>query len=167
MRLMSKTVATVVTVLVCTAAGTAAPEGDPKLTPQQQEKLDKLKTQLEALPVKPESADEQLPAVQENLNKFLALTNRPSREETNKLASTLVRGINGAVITVPQSVGLSKEIAKILSQPKISYQDTFKFTAAIDPYVQGTALDTAGKMRLYRQALRIVQTAPNFSYNQK
>jgi len=60
-----------------------------------------------------------------------------------------------------------KELAKVLSQPKITYEDTFKFTNAIDPFVQGTGLDNASKMRLYREALRIVQTAPNYTYNQK
>jgi hypothetical protein len=137
------------------------------LTPQQQEGLKLLEAKLRAIPAQPESADGQLPAVQRNMREFLALGSRPSPELTNNLARTLVRGINGGAITVPQTVGVVKELVKVLSQPKITYQDTFKFTNAIDPFVQGTGLDNASKMWLYREALRIVQTAPNYTYNQK
>jgi hypothetical protein len=137
------------------------------LTSQQQERLKLLETKLRAVPARPESPDEQLPAVQKNMRELLALGSRPSPELTNNLARTLVGGINGTTITVPQSVGLVKELAKVLSQPKITPEDTFKFTNAIDPLVQGTGLDNASKMRLYREALRIVQTAPNYTPNQK
>jgi hypothetical protein len=137
------------------------------LTSQQQERLKLLEAKLRAVPARPESPDDQLPVVQKNMREFLALGSRPSPELTNNLARTLVGGINGATITVPQSVGLVRELAKVLSQPKITSEDTFKFTSAIDPFVQGTRLDNASKMRLYREALRIVQTAPNYSYNQK
>jgi hypothetical protein len=137
------------------------------LTLQQKEMLKLLESKLRAVPARPESADGQLPAVQKNMREFLALGGRPSPEATNNLARTLVRGINGGAITVPQTVGVVKELVKVLSQPKITSEDTFKFTNAIDPFVQGTGLDNASKMRLYREALRIVQTAPNYSYNQK
>jgi hypothetical protein len=133
------------------------------LTSQQQEGLKLLEAKLRAVPPRPESPDDQLPVVQKNMREFLALGGRPSPELTNNLARTLVGGINGGTISVPQTVGLVKELAKVLSQPRITYQDTFKFTNAIDPFVQATGLDNASKMRLYREALRIVQTAPQYT----
>jgi hypothetical protein len=136
------------------------------LTSQQQERLKQLEAKLRAVPARPESPDEQMPVVQKNLREFLALGSRPLPGPTNNLARSLVGGINGATISVPQSVGLVKELAKVLSQPKITPEDTFKFTNAIDPFVQGTGLDNATKMRLYREALRVVETAPNYVYNQ-
>ena len=147
----------------CLMAESAAAQSE--LSPEQKLKL--LEAKLQAVPGTPASTDEHLPAVQKNFRDFLALTSRPSRELTNNLARTLVLGISAGAITVPQSIGLTRELAKVLSQPTITPGDTFKFTNAIDPFIQGTGLDNASKMRLYREALRIVQTAPNYSYNQK
>jgi hypothetical protein len=134
-----------------------------ELTSQQQEGLKLLETKLRAVPARPESSDDQLPVVQKSMRELLALGGRPSPELTNNFARTLVGGINGRTITVPQTVGVVKELTKVLSQPRITYQDTFKFTNAIDPFVQRTGLDNASKMRLYREALRIVQTAPQYT----
>jgi hypothetical protein len=154
--------------IVVTLAQTAVVGVEPGgLTSQQKEGLKLFESKLRAVPAQPESPGDHLPAVQKNLREFLALGSRPSPEATNNLARTLVRGINGGAISVPQTVSLVKELVRVLNQPRITPEDTFKFTNAIDPFVQGTGLDNASKMRLYREALRIVQTAPNYSYNQK
>ena len=145
--------------------GSAA--GQSELSPEQKQKLKLFEAKLRAVPGRPASTDEHLPVVQENFRDLLALTSRPSREPADNLTRTLVLGISTGTITVPQSIGLTRELAKVLSQPKITPGDTFKFTNAIDPFIQRTGLDNASKMRLYREALRIVQTAPNYSYNQK
>jgi hypothetical protein len=149
----------------CLMAGSAAAQSE--LSPEQKQKLKLLEAKLQDVPGSPASTDEHLPVVQKDFRDFLALTSRPSRELTNNLARTFVLGISARTISVPQSVGVIKELAKVLSQPTITPGDTFKFTSAIDPFIQGTGLDNASKMRLYREALRIVQTAPNYSYNQK
>ena len=149
----------------CLTARSAAAQSE--FSPEQKEKLKQLEAKLEVVPDSPEARDAHLPVVQKNFRDFLALTSRPSRELTNNLARTFVLGISARTISVPQSVGVIKELAIVLSQPKITPADTFKFTSAIDPFIQGTGLDNASKMRLYREALRIVQTAPNYSYNQK
>jgi hypothetical protein len=159
-------IAGVVVLALAGSLGIAAPQ-EAELSKEQQEKLTQFQATLEAVPQQPESADEHLANARKGLNTLLSLTNRPAENPTNALATTFVRGINRGAISVPQTVGVSKELAKVLSLPRITSQDTNKFVAAIDPLIQGTQLDNADKMRLYREALRVVQTAPTYSYNQK
>ncbi len=98
--------------------GSAA--GQSELSPEQKQKLKLFEAKLRAVPGRPASTDEHLPVVQENFRDLLALTSRPSREPADNLTRTLVLGISTGTITVPQSIGLTRELAKVLSQPKIT-----------------------------------------------
>ena len=161
-----KTVKPVLRMMLLTLAGSTLTgelrAADPLFTPQQQRYLRQFQISLEARPANPNQADNYLQAVQANLKTLLSTNTTPAGETTNALAATLVRGYVDGQIGVEQSVGLSKELSRVLSLREITPRDTFQFVRIIDPLVQGTNLTGPEKLRLYSDALRVIKSAPTY-----
>jgi hypothetical protein len=135
---------------------------DPGLSTAQKKSLTQFKRDLENRPVNPNAADQYLSKVQGSLKQLFAANNTPSADCTNNLATTLYNGLNSGQISVETSVLLSKEISKVLGAKQLTYQEVNQFTRNIDPLVQQTTLGPTERLKLYRDALIILKTVPNY-----
>ncbi len=143
----------------------AAPDSitdDPGLSPQQKKYLKQLKLDLENRPINPTASDQYAAKVQGSLTKLLSVNNKPSADTTNTLAKTLYNGLNSGQISVQTSVLLATELSKALDAKALTYQEVNQLTKRIDPLVAQTTLSPTEKLRLYREALIIVKTVPNY-----
>jgi hypothetical protein len=153
----------VIAIVVLLGLGVARGQDEQKLTSEQQKLLKKFQGTLEVLPVTPNVADEHLEKVRGSFRDFLASTKQPAHPSMDVLAGSLFRGVNGGQVTTAQSVGLTKAVFNVLSQPSVGYSDVNRLVNSIDPVVQSTGLSPTEKMRLYREVLVTVQTAPNYA----
>ncbi len=140
----------------------SARPADGDLTPRQKKDLEKLQSTLAKPPANPNLADAQRRAVQAQLQTFLSHRTRPAPQVTAVLATSLVDGVNQGQVSVSQSVALSRELARVLDLGAIGHRDVYALTGRIDPIIQSTTLGPSEKLRLYREALRVVQTAPSY-----
>jgi hypothetical protein len=150
---------------ICLSLATAARSEDKpfQLTEEQKKMLEEFQKAIQAPTENPNDADAHLKSVQDRLNNFLAIKDEDSRLAANTLAGTLVQGVNSDQIGVDATVGLSKELLKVLSLPSIGYNDTNTFVKSIEPLVQSTNLRGVEKMRLYNDALKVVITSPAYN----
>lgn len=155
----------VLTVVFGTASLVAGEDPTVALSDRQRKEMEKLRTNLEALPPLPNAAKIQLQSVQDQFRTLLAINNKPNPSSTDTLAATLARGINGQQISVSQALLLSRELVRALDQRTLTYRDVNSFVARIDPLVRGTGLSGPEKTRVYREAIRVLQTAPTYIPN--
>jgi hypothetical protein len=139
------------------------PGNDPTLTKEQNKYLKQLRSTLAAPPINPDDQAKYLQTVQDNLDRFLSTYTRPSRQATNALAASLVRGLNNGQLSVNQTVDLSKAMAKTLDLNAITYQDTNGLVQSIQPIVTRTGLSGIEQTLLYADVLRVIKTAPTYS----
>jgi hypothetical protein len=143
--------------------------GQDDLTPQQRQKklLAAFQNRLESPPINPNLADEHLQKVRADFRNYLSVHNRPDKVSTDNLAATFVRGVNDGQISTSQAVHLSKELGKVLDLPQITISDTRRFVASIEPLVRQTGTSGPERLRLYRELIRIVHTAPTYAPDQR
>jgi hypothetical protein len=144
------------------ASGQDAILQDQGLSNQQKKYLKQLQRDLENRPINPTASDQYVAKVQGSLKQLFAVNNRPSGECSDILATTLYNGLNNGQISVEVSVLLSKELSKALGAKEVNYQTVNQFTRTIDPLVQRTTLSPTEKLKLYRDALIILKTVPNY-----
>jgi hypothetical protein len=137
-----------------------------KWTDAQKKAFEKLRSSLQAFPAAASTRAEKTNSLRNNLRQLLSMKTKPAPDTTDALADSLAWGLNHGGVNIDQSLNLSKQLAKVLDLPVITYNDTNQFAHAIDPIVQSTNLGPSEKMQIYRQALLIVQSAPTYSYNQ-
>jgi hypothetical protein len=135
---------------------------DTSLSRDQKKYLKQLQKDLENRPINPNASDQYVTKVQGSLKQLFAVNNNPSPECSNTLASTLFNGMNNGQISMQTTMLLSKEISKALGAKEITYQNVNQFTKTIDPLVQQTKLSPTEKLKLYREALIILKTVPNY-----
>jgi hypothetical protein len=135
---------------------------DPDLSPQQRKYLKQLKFDLDNRPINPNASEQHMTKVQGSLRRLLAANNKPSDDCTNTLAATLYNGLNNGQISTDTALLLSKQISKSLGAQSITYQNVNQFTKAIDPLVAQTTLSPTEKLKLYRDAIIILKTVPNY-----
>lgn len=129
---------------------------------QRDEPRKQLKESLGVFPVTPNVAADKVQAAKDSFRRFLAAKGAHVPEAADTLATSLARGINGGSISVAQTMDIGEAIAQYLDQPVISDSDMRAFTARIDPLVQGMNLTSSGRVRIYREALWVLQTSPNY-----
>jgi hypothetical protein len=156
----------VVAFLVITACGRSA---DKELAPaaRQEKTLKEFQKSLEAAPLNPLDAEAQLKQAQQQFRKFLSAKTVPAPAQTNTLAASLVHGINLGVITTPQALLVAKALENVLNLPQITIHDTYQFTRTIEPIVESIGLPNGDRMRLYREILMVVKTAPTYAPDQR
>jgi hypothetical protein len=164
MRGFHSLLATIMVLAAFSSAIGADKDDDPQLSPEQNKRFKELKTSLAApSPLNPAEAEKQLQDVQIGLTRFLSVNNQPSTQSTSTLATTLVQGLNTGRVSWAQTVQLTKALSRALDLKSISYQDTNQFVRQIEPVVNQTGLGFSERMRLYREALMILRTAPTYS----
>jgi hypothetical protein len=141
----------------------ADPEDDNQLSKDQKKALKVFRADLAAQPASDSERARHLKVVQERLKSFFSVTNKPSPDDTDILAATMVNATRYGQMNVNQASVLAKEIGKVLSKPEITYQDTNQFVKTIDPLVRSTGLGPNEQLRLYREAMRILTTAPTYT----
>jgi hypothetical protein len=161
------TIAGLVLLTAVAVGRTDDPAQPAKMTPRQKQAYEKLRTNLQAFPVPENLRGDKVRVASEGLRNFLSVKGQPRAEQTGILASTLANGINDGIISVDQSLEIAKAISSVLELPTITYPDVNRFVHTIDPLVQSTNLDSPSRVRLYRDAVRVITTAPNYSYNQR
>jgi hypothetical protein len=135
---------------------------DPGLSPAQKKYLKQLHADLVNRPINPTASDQYVAKVQGSLKQLFGANNTPSPQCTDTLATTLYNGLNSGQISVETTIKLSKEISKALGAERVTYQDVNAFTKTIDPLVAQTRLGPTEKLKLYRDALIILKTVPNY-----
>jgi hypothetical protein len=160
-----KWVLATVVILALGRAGLAADplKDDPTLTKEQNKRLKELTAILVAPPINPGDQGKYLQTVQNNLDKFLSTKVQPSKQTTNALGTSLVRGLNNGEISVQQTVELSKALAKTLDANVIDYQLTNQLVRSIEPIVSQTGLNANAKTQFYADVLRVIKTAPTYA----
>jgi hypothetical protein len=142
--------------------GAQTPADDPALDQQQKKFLKRFQTDLQNRPLNPNAAEQHLAKVQDSFRQLLAVNNQPSPKCADTLATTLYQGLNSGRIPAQTSVLLAREISKVLGSREITYQQVNQFTRTIDPLVRQTGLGPTEQLRLYREAIIILKTVPNY-----
>lgn len=147
---------------LCLVAGVAAADKPPDVNAQRDATRKQLKESLGVFPVTPNVTADKVQAAQQSFRRFLAAKGAQVPPAADTLASSLAWGINGGVVSVSQTMALGDELAQVLDQPVITDEDTRAFTQRIDPLVQGMNLSSPGRVQVYREALMVLITSPNY-----
>jgi hypothetical protein len=145
------------------AAPAQAPSQKSRLTEQQRKDLKQLETTLGSPPATGGEAAKRAQKVRNQFWKVVSASGQPTRQSADRLAATLLGGVNAGAVSVDQSVRLAEAVAGMLSQPVITYRDMRQFLQSIEPVVQNTRLDVAERSRLYREALLLVESAGTYA----
>ena len=153
-----------VVILVLGGSSLAAdpPKDDPNFTKEQNKFIKELQTKLAAPPLNPNEKEKYAQAVQDTFNKLLSTKTQPSKQTTDTLATSLVRGLNNGNISIQQSVDLAKVMTKVLDSNIITPQTTFQLVRSVEPIVGNTKLSGIEKTQLYADVLRVIKTAPTY-----
>jgi hypothetical protein len=135
---------------------------DKDLSPNQRKLLRQFQADLEKRPMNPNASDQYVERVQTTLKTLFSVNNQPSAQCTDILGSTLYRGLVNGQIPAQTSVSLAREISKVLGATEINYRTVNDFTRRIDPLVRQTTLGPTEQLKLYREAIIILKTVPNY-----
>ncbi len=151
---------------LCAAVSARPPEKDKStgsgskgLSAQQQQNLQKLKTDLEAIHGKSEATQAQKQAVAQDLQHILSGASRPSQQSVQTLANDLSKAAADGTISTTEAVKLSQDVAVVLNEASISQQDVNKLMADIQTLLKATKLTKQDAQTIYNDVKAVATTA--------
>ena len=128
-----------------------------KLSPQQQQNLDQLKIDLQAIQSKSQFTKEQKQAIAKDLTTILSVANKPSQESVQTLADDLTKFLADGKLGTAEALTLTKDVAAVLSTANISQEDAQQLKADVQTALKASNLTQADVKTLQQDVQAIVK----------